>query len=450
LGKPRKNPATIPFDPAKWPFFYGWMVVGLATIGVLMSLPGQTMGVSAFTEHLLGALGMTRDQLSFAYLLGTVSSALVLTPAGKLYDKFGARAMAVASSIVLGAVLMVLSQCDRVSHAIAELLGCGNPLWVAFPFMWIGFFVLRFSGQGMLTLVSRNMLMKWFERRRGLVNGISGVFVSFGFSSTPLALASLIGASGWRGAWVLLGLVAIFVFPLVALALFRDNPEACGLEPDGALAHKPHPKAIDHPVRRQFSLAEARRTYAFWVFAIPMALQGLYITALTFHIESVFAEAGMGPSEAFAIFLPASVLGVACNFAGGWLSDRIHLKYLLIAMLSANFASYLGLWALAPGWPKWVLIAGNGVGGGFWAVLMAVTWPRFFGREHLGAISGFGMSIIVLASALGPWLFSKSLSLVQSYDAGVAVCALIAMAFLLASPGVSNPQEATAEADPGP
>ena len=40
----------------------------------------------------------------------------------------------------------------------------------------------------------------WFERRRGMVSGVRGVFVSLGFSIAPLLLALLIDAYGWRGA----------------------------------------------------------------------------------------------------------------------------------------------------------------------------------------------------------------------------------------------------------
>ena len=39
------------------------------------------------------------------------------------------------------------------------------------------FFLLRLSGQGVLTLCSRNMVMKWFNRRRGIASGITGIMV---------------------------------------------------------------------------------------------------------------------------------------------------------------------------------------------------------------------------------------------------------------------------------
>ena len=76
---------------ARLPFFYGWVVVGASTAGVLMSMPGQTMGVSVFTDPLIEATGLDRLSLSNAYLLGTLGSAALLPHAGRLIDRLGVR-----------------------------------------------------------------------------------------------------------------------------------------------------------------------------------------------------------------------------------------------------------------------------------------------------------------------------------------------------------------------
>lgn len=433
--------SALPFNPGRFPFFYGWVIVVMATLGVLMSMPGQTMGVSAFTEHLINALGLTRGQLSVTYMFGTIASALLLTSAGKLYDRWGSRVMACSSSVIMAAVLVVLSQCDRLSKWLAAWVGDDAGTWSAFGIMFVCFFLLRFSGQGILTLSSRNMLMKWFNHRRGLVNGLSGLFVSFGFSGTPLFLAWLIAWGGWRSAYVSLAVAAGLVFPVLVVVFFRDNPEECGLVPDGVPRGARVDTKDDHPVIHPFTLAESRKKLAFWVFAIPLAMNGLYVTGLTFHIESVFYQAGMPAAEAFAIFLPASFISVTLNLFGGWLSDKIHLKYLLLVMLGGSMMSYAGFFLLAPGWTKWLFIIGNGICGGLWNVLMAVTWPRYFGREHLGAITGFFMSLVVFASAIGPWLLSLTLDVTGAYGPAVLLFAGIAFTCFIFGLKVRNPQE---------
>ena len=49
---------------------------------------------------------------------------------------------------------------------------------------------------------------------------------------------------------------------------------------------------------------------------------------------------------------------------------------------------------------------GLGVSGGCFGVLSTVVWPRYFGRQYLGAINGASMFLVVFASALGPKFFS--------------------------------------------
>ena len=52
LTNPRHNYNHLPFAPKKIPFFYGWAILVFSALGILMSMPGQTTGISAFTEHL--------------------------------------------------------------------------------------------------------------------------------------------------------------------------------------------------------------------------------------------------------------------------------------------------------------------------------------------------------------------------------------------------------------
>jgi MFS family permease len=287
------------------------------------------------------------------------------------------------------------------------------------------------------------MMMKWFSRHRGLVNAISGFFVSFGFSFAPRVFAGGMDHVGWRGTWLALAATIGVLFTLVVLVFFRDNPEDCGLHPDGVdLAVNPSATPDPHPVHHQFTLPEARRTIAFWAFALTISLYGLYVTGLMFHVESIFGHGGMDRGTAFGIFVPASIISVTLNFVASWLSDRVRLKYLLAVMQIGGMISMAGCAFLAPGATKWLLIVGNGIAGGLFGVLMSVTWPRYYGREHLGAVTGFCMSLTVFASAIGPWLFSQSLELGQSYRWASLAC-LAAMATLaLITFRANNPQRA--------
>ena len=83
---------------------------------------------------------------------------------------------------------------------------------------------------------------------------------------------------------------------------------------------------------------------------------------------------------------------------------------------------------------------GNGLVSGLYNVLMAVTWPRFYGRENLGKITGFVMAIIVFASALGPTLFSLSATKLGSYSYAIFGLVVIVVVFTIFSFRANNPQ----------
>lgn len=434
----RKFP-RIPFDPARFPFFYGWVVLAAGTAGILMSVPGQTVGVSAFTDSLIGSLGLGRSQLSLGYLIGTLGSALMLSRAGRVYDRRGARIVAAVSAALLAATLLLLSFSVELSSGLAAALPFLPHSAVAFGVITMGFFLLRFSGQGMLTLASRNMVMEWFKARRGRANAIMGISISFGFSFAPRVFEALVRNHGWQGAWRWIA-AGVTVFAAFIIVTFRDTPEAHGLTPDGSGTTgriKLHPEA---EAAAPFTLAEARRTYAFWVFALSLLLASLTVTAYTFHVVSIFADAGFSRSQAVAIFFPASIVAVSVQTIGSWLSDRIRLKYLCAAQLAGIAILSGGIVGLAPGWPVAVVIAGHGITQGIFGITSNVAWPRFFGRRHLGAISGLGTALSVSGSAVGPFIFSLGRDLSTNYTLPALFCGAAALVLFVASFRADRPE----------
>ena len=50
-----------------------------------------------------------------------------------------------------------------------------------------------------------------------------------------------------------------------------------------------------------------------------------------------------------------------------------------------------------------------------WGATGAVVWAQYYGREHLGAIGGAGMSIAIVGSSLGPMVMGVARDLMGSY-----------------------------------
>ena len=432
----------IPFNPARWPFFYGWMILLWGVIGVILSVPGQTTGLSAFIEPLLQSLAIERVDLADAYLIGTFSSSLLLTPAGKLFDRIGARWLGFIACLTLGVVLILLSLSACAFEPLTRLLPKRYAVLLLFGSL---VFLLRLSGQGVLTMVSRNMIMKWFDRNRGLASGIVGAATAYGFSYAPTTFNLLIGKHGWSGAWLRMGLLlAVLCAPLLFL-FFRDNPEASGLVPDGRI--RPLKKGAKPDIRHEFTLAEARRTWSFWAFTLTICIQALVLTAIGFHIESIFQQVGMPGTMGFAMLPPAAIISVIINLAGGWLSSRIELRWFLMTMLLAITGYLLGFIWLRPGFVYWFIIGSYGLSNGMFGILMSLTWPRYFGCQHLGAISGLCMSFMVVFSAIGPAFFSRSLQFTTSYTTSFVICLIATLMLLIGSFYARNPQRHLAPAE---
>jgi MFS transporter, OFA family, oxalate/formate antiporter len=410
------------------------MIAFAGALGVIMSLPGQTIGVSAFTDPLMEAVGLSRSQLSLAYLIGTSASALILTPAGKMYDRFGSRVMAIVSAVIMGIILILLSY----SGAIAEHYASNCNIIIAL--MAFSFFVLRFSGQGVLTMSCRNMSMKWFDHYRGLVNGLQGPIVALGFSMAPAWFGSMIALWEWDNTWRYIGFFALTVFVVFAWVFYRDNPEDCGLKPDGETKLS-HADGKSFPVVQEMTLREARKTVSFWAIALTLSYSGLFITAFSYHHRAIFSASGVDVDNAIKFFFPAAaVLSVALKIIGGIMSDHVSVRTLLYIFASGHLLSAIGLFLLDTTTGLWITMLGYGINGGFFTILAGVCYPRLFGRRHLGAISGLSMSMIVFASAFGPYLFSRVNDLTGSFMSNFYLL-IILIGFLIGfAARTTNPQ----------
>ena len=470
LNQTRAMQPDFPFQPRSLSVFYGWVILVVTTIGIIMSIPGQTAGVSVFTDHLIAATGLSRLALSNAYLIGTLTSGLLLPFGGVFIDRFGARLVVVGASIWLAMTLIYLSISARLAQWTSSGLSLNSSVPVAFVLLCIGFVSLRFSGQGMLTLVSRTTLGKWFDRRRGLASGTASVFVSCGFSAAPLLLTFFIDGLGWRGAWLSLAALVGLGMGTIGWLFYRDNPEECGLVMDGRAPTPvaPHlavttPKpqsshSSDIPpspseqsavsnraqdyvsTTRDLTRTEALRTLTFWAVTLALASQALTITGITFHIVDIGASVGLPQKQTVAIFLPIAIVSMLTSYLIGTLSDQVKLRVLFIGMMFFEAIGITGMAHMDSLGLRIIAMVGLGISGGCFGTLSAVSMPRYFGRQHLGAISGVEMMTLVMASATGPSLLAILNTLFGSYRFGLYLFAVIPLTIIFLLIPLRNPQ----------
>ena len=402
------------------PFYYGWVILVVGAMGILASIPGQTMGVSVFTDHYIRELSLTRVGVSSSYMIGTLASSLIIPFAGIFYDRRGARLTAGLAAFFLGLFLLLLAFSPAIIGKLATISRLPLPL-VTVVILTLGFFGIRFFGQGVLTLASRAMVARWFSSRRGLAVGLMGLVTAFGFSYAPQPLQRLIDNLGWSGALVALATLLLVGFLPLALLTYRTDPASCSMEIEqGMPPRKQTRRAIIGDAIQQKDITEARKEVRFWLILLAMGFSSLFTTAFTFHVVSIFSEFGQTASEAVSIFLPISCISVIARFGASYLSDRFPIKWLFMTFLVSLLLISLCLVFFSIPLVRLFFLLPYGMASGLFGMLNIVTWPKLYGREHIGAISGFAMSIMVAGSALGPWFFSVVHQMFGSYrNAGI-------------------------------
>lgn len=382
------------------------MVAGIVTR--IMTSPGQTYVFSIFIEHFIDDLGVSRSLVSTLYTIGTLAGGFSMGFVGQQLDRIGPRRMAVLVSGLLGLGCLCMS---LVRGAIT---------------LGLGFVLLRMLGQGSLGLVAGNMINRWWVRRRGMVNGVAGVATSLlGVGGFPNLANTLIAAYGWRRTYALLGIgVWVVMIPLGWL-LVRDAPEDYGLSPDGILVDAEDADEGEEPLEEHWRREEAVRTRAFWIVALALASCSMLGTGLAFHTVSIFEDCNMSAATAAATFVPVAASAAAMRLLGGCLIDRIPARWLLIGSLIGQSTALVMtpfLTGRAMGYAYGMV---RGLTSGLMASVAGVIWPMYFGRRHLGAISGVASMILIIASALGPMPMGIARDLLGSYRLVLTVAGII-------------------------
>ena len=407
---------------ANSPVYYGWVILFAGTLGMIMTTPGQTLGVSVFLDSMINDLGLSRETVSFMYTIGTLTASFALPFVGRFIDRRGPRlaVVIIASLLALACVWMGFVQ------GLVTLV--------------IGFVLIRGLGQGSLSLVSLYIVNVWFVKRRGLAVGISGLGFSMATAFFPLIIESLLQTFGWRQAYMLLGLlVAVTILPIGAW-LFRGTPEQFGLQPDSGKV-----KEDDKPLNEvNYTPAEARRTLTFWLFLAGNFCVAALSTGLVFHHYSIMAEGGLDRVAAATVFISFGFIAAGANFLTGVLMDRVPPRFLLTSVMSA-LACALVLATFVTS-SSTIIIYGIllGIVQGMNGAISASVYAYYFGRAHIGSIKGFVSTIGVAGTAFGPFLFAVGQGQAGSYTpvliASASLPLLIGISALFIKPNHKNPQ----------
>ncbi|NRK74125.1 MFS transporter, partial [Salmonella enterica subsp. enterica serovar Typhi] len=195
--------------------FYGWFIVFIAGLGTFFSGPGQTYSNSTFIEEYIKSFGWNRTEISSLYSIATLCSGFLIMFMGKFMDRFGYRRM-------LGIVSVLFSLACFFNSFVTNI-------WM----LGIGFFLIRFLGQGSMTLIPNTIVPQWFIKKRGRAMSFMAIGSFSSAAFFPIANTWLIDKWDWQTTWQIWGVALLIIFTPLAIIGVRNRPEDIGALPDG-------------------------------------------------------------------------------------------------------------------------------------------------------------------------------------------------------------------------
>src|SRR5678815_1535485 len=117
--------AILPKPPgaiARVPFYYGWVVMSVAALAMVATLPGRTQGLGLITESLLKDLRLDRVTFAQMNLWATLLGSLFCLGVGRLVDQLGSRVVLALVSLCLGGVVLAMSHTTAITSMFVWLI----------------------------------------------------------------------------------------------------------------------------------------------------------------------------------------------------------------------------------------------------------------------------------------------------------------------------------------
>lgn len=414
--------SRLPFKP---PIFYGWIIVAVSSLTLFFSGPGQTYSVSTFIDHYITEFGWSRSLVSGMYSMGTLTAGLILGVMGGLFDRRGHRVMTTVVAIFLGLTCLWMSFVNSVAMLLA------------------GFLMIRFLGQGSMSLSGSTLAPQWFITKKGRALSLVSLGGVVSFAVLPPLNTWIIQTYGWQIGWRSWAVLLWIVMVPIAYTLIRDRPEDVGLWPDdlkvAGTATETAEIAIEEDV---WSVREAMGTRSFWLLLFCMMIPSAIVTGLVFHQVSIMTQVGL-PIESAALVLSAmAVVRLPVILVAGQIADRVPPRYLIassqVGLLAAMTILLLAnsvLTALAYG-------ALLGIAMTFQGIAEGVVWPEYYGRRHLSSIRGLTMMVGGIGSALGPLPYGFAYDAFGSYQQALITSLIFPMLGVVAALLATRPTRA--------
>jgi MFS family permease len=380
----QKNPSGAPVNS---PVFYGYWIVAVSTLAMMLSNGFSIGGLPAFYPEMLKEMGGLGQAPSIAFASATtfVLSGLLSPFAGNLLRRINLKIFMSIGCVLLGAGLLLYANAlvrpqIYAAHVLFGLTLC------------------------FVSLIPNMVLMSnWFRKQRGTAIGIVVTGTSLGTVFIPMIASPLIRNYGWRTAMLAMS-ASVWVLLLPAIWLIvKVHPQEVGQLPDGETQVEevsPTPPAPE--TLPGMTLNEALRSPLFWIFSVCAMMLFYAILSVVQQLIVFLTSPQIGMSGDQARWVQ-SLMGIAS--IGGkllfgvasdkWSRPKVNAICCAILALGCLMLPFLN----SENATTFAVLFGLGYGGAFVTIQLLVA--ECFGLRDLGRIIACIAVIETAGGALG-------------------------------------------------
>jgi predicted MFS family arabinose efflux permease len=339
---------------------------------------GQSYFLGLFNSSIREALSITHGQFGSIYASATLCSSLLLIWVGKKIDDVNIFKFAFFVIILLSFACFFFSRITSVF------------------LLFIAIFLMRFSGQGMMSHTASTTISRYFTKTRGRALSISWFGLSSAEFIMPVLMVYLLTFIDWQNLWLIFSVSVLIILPIASFLLIKN------LNLDSREAND---EDIEEVEIKQWKRREVIKDYRFYIISSNMLAMPWIFTGFAVFQSFVQTSKGWGPYVIAQSFMSYSVLSVLTLFLSGFLIDKFTSRKLLIYMNIPLLLSVIVLFFFDTPVTAFIFLGLVGISNGFANILGSSTWAELYGVKYLGSIKALTTALMVFATAFGTALF---------------------------------------------
>ena len=355
---------------------------------------GQSYFLGLFNSSIRETLSITHGQFGTIYASATLCSSLLLIWVGKKIDDVNIFKFAFFVIILLSFACFFFSKISSV------LL------------LFIAIFLMRFSGQGLMSHTASTTISRYFTKTRGKALSISWFGLSSAEFIMPVLMVYLLTIISWQNLWVIFSITVLIFLPIVSFLLIKN------LNLD---SRESKDENIKDEEIKQWKRIEVIKDYRFYIISLNMLAMPWIFTGFAVFQSFVQTSKGWGPYTIAQSFMSYSIFSVLTLFLSGYLIDKFTSRKLLIFMNIPLLLSAIVLFFFDTPIIAFVFLGLVGISNGFANILGSSTWAELYGVKHIGSIKALTTALMVFATAFGTALFGFFIDIGFTIEEIVAV-----------------------------